>query len=120
MTDDRRGLDAGGTGATAYAEALAVCLAFALSKTTDYNCALVPWYTKEDRPGHLFSKQGIPMVWDYAELNPLAEIGGGFTASTRIVAGAITGCAADGIRGRVTQLDAVSFCPETIGSISRN
>jgi putative DNA methylase len=107
--DDGRGLDAGGSGATAYAEAVTTYLAFALSKTADYNCTLVPWYTKEDRPGHLFSKQAIPMVWDYTELNPLSEIGGAFLASTKIVADALLGCPESSVEGCVSQGDAVAF-----------
>jgi putative DNA methylase len=101
-------LAAGGTGATAYADAVSTYLAFGLSKTTDYNCSLVPWFTKEDRPGHLFSRQAIPMVWDYAEVNPLARMGGTFSASVEIVAGALAGCAPDGPAGRAIQADAVS------------
>lgn len=98
----------GGNGAVAYAEAVAVYLAFAVSKMSDYNCSLVPWYTKEDRPGHLFSQQVVPMVWDFAELNPLSDIGGGFSASSSIVAEAIRGCAPRGVLGRAIQQDAVA------------
>ena len=106
---DNGGLDDNGTGATAYAQAVAMYLAFSMSKTADYNCSLVPWYTKEDRPGHLFSKQAIPMVWDYAELNPFSQIGGGVSASVEIVAGALNGCNSKGVPGHVRQLDAVSI-----------
>jgi putative DNA methylase len=107
MPNDGKQLDSGGTGASAYADGLAVYLAFIVSKITDYNCALVPWYTKEDRPGHLFSKQAIPMLWDYVELNPLGGIGGTFEASTKIVADALSGCPKRGVPGHVRQLDAV-------------
>ncbi len=60
LPDDGKPLREGGTGTTAYADGLIPYLAFVLSKTTDYNCALVPWYTKEDRPGHLFSAYRHP------------------------------------------------------------
>ncbi len=108
LAKNGRPLHERGTGAEAYADSVAVLLAFSLSKTTDYNCALVPWYTKEDRPGHLFSKQAIPMVWDFVELNPLADIGGTFAASCEIVAGALSGCPQKGAVARVSQRDAVS------------
>ena len=114
----RKSISEGGTGASAYAEAVAIYLAFILSKMADYNCALVPWYTKEDRPGHLFSKQAIPMVWDYAELNPLADIGGTFSASTTIVASALAGCPAEGVKGTAVQGDAVSLTTGSAAIIS--
>lgn len=97
----------GDIGATAYAEALAVYLAFAVDKTAEYGCTLVPWYAKEDRPKGLFARQAVPMVWDYAEVNPLCDIGGSFSASAGIVAGALGGCAADRLVGRAFQGDAV-------------
>jgi putative DNA methylase len=48
------------------------------------------------------------MVWDYAEADPLADIGGAFGASVEIVAGALGGCAAHGAIPVVSQLDAVA------------
>lgn len=90
-----------------YAKAVTTYLALALSKVADYNCSLVPWYTKEDRPGHLFSQQAVPMVWDFTELNPLADIGGTFLKSVKIVADALAGCCPKGRRGMVSQSDAV-------------
>jgi putative DNA methylase len=104
--------------AAGYADALTLYLAFAISKATDYNCALVPWYTKEDRPGHLFSQQAIPMVWDFAELNILDKIGGGFPASIRIVADALAGCPATETSGNVSQCDAVAIPPGAPAVIS--
>lgn len=118
IPDDGKGLDFGGTGASAYADGLAVYLAFIVSKITDYNCALVPWYTKEDRPGHLFSKQAIPMLWDYVELNPLSEIGGAFAASNKIVADALGGCPKKSVPGHVRQLDAVALHMNTMSVVS--
>lgn len=107
MSGDPKALRDSGTGATAYADALGVYLAFAQDKTAEYGCTLVPWYNKEDRPKGLFARHAIPMVWDYAEVNPLSDIGGSFSASVGIVAGALAGCAADGPPGRASQGDAV-------------
>ncbi len=108
LPDDGIPLASGGAGATAYADAVATLLAFSADKTAEYGCTLVPWYAKEDRPKGLFARQAIPMVWDFAEVNPLTDIGGTFSASVRIVAGALGGCAADGIAGEARQLDAVT------------
>jgi putative DNA methylase len=106
LPDDGTALNVGGTGATAYADAIATYLAFATDKVVQYNCTLIPWYAKEDRPQHAFARQAIPMVWDFAEMNPLSSIGGSLLASMRIVADAIEGCGSWGPPGCVNQLDA--------------
>lgn len=74
--DDGRGLEAGGTGATAYAQAVSVYLAFAVSKATDRNSSLCFWESPMDRLRGTFGRQALAMVWDYAETNPFAGAGG--------------------------------------------
>lgn len=107
MADDKKSLDAGGTGATAYAEAVSIYLAFALSKTTEYSSSLTVWYAQEDRPKGLFARQAIPMVWDFPEQNVLGDIGGSFLKSSKIVADSLSSVAS--IRpGVVYQADAAS------------
>jgi putative DNA methylase len=76
MADDGRGLDANGNGATAYAEAVGVYLAFIHSKLIDISNALAPWGNIQECPLHLFSRQAIPMAWDFAEANPLSTSSG--------------------------------------------
>ena len=105
--NDTMPLCQGGSGALAYAEAVATYLAFAVDKTAEYGCTIVPWYTKEDRPKGLFARHAIPMVWDFAEVNSLGTIGGTYLASAEIIAGALAGCAADGPPATADQLDAV-------------
>jgi putative DNA methylase len=81
MPDDGRGLDAGGTGATAYAEAVGVYLAFALSRTADWSNSLSRWESKAQVPQQLFGRHAIPMTWDYSESNLLSDSTGSFIAS---------------------------------------
>ncbi|MBP3981070.1 DUF1156 domain-containing protein [Acidovorax sp. JG5] len=76
MADDGRGLDEGGNGATAYAEAVGVYLGIAVDKTIDYNSSLVAWSPTRDQAKTTFGRQALPMVWDYAEINVLAEAAG--------------------------------------------
>ena len=77
-TDDRRLCD-GGIGATAYAGAVGVYLAFALSKQADLGNSLCGWEPIAQCPRHLFGRQAIPMLWDYAEGNPLGASSGSWT-----------------------------------------
>ncbi|MCL5734827.1 MAG: DUF1156 domain-containing protein [Actinobacteria bacterium] len=107
LVDGDQPLEGGGSGAVAYSEATAVYLAFSTDKAAEYGCTIVPWYSKEDRPKGLFARQAIPMVWDYAEVNPMSDIGGSFSASVGIVAGALEGCAGADRLGTATQADAV-------------
>ncbi len=71
-------LEAGGNGAAAYSDAIAVLLSFGVSKATDYQNALCTWRSdvKNEGIGHLFARQAIPMVWDFCEANPLSDSSG--------------------------------------------
>ena len=108
IPDDGEPLHKGGGGATAYADAVSVYLAFAVDKTAEYGCTIVPWYAKEDRPKGLFARQAIPMVWDFAEVNPFCDIGGSLEASVKIVSQALVGCDGQLCIGSATQREAQS------------
>jgi putative DNA methylase len=79
--DDGRGIEDGGVGATAYAQAIGIYLAFALSRTTDWGNSLSRWESKAQVPQQLFGRHAIPMVWDYSEANILCESTGSVAAS---------------------------------------
>jgi putative DNA methylase len=76
VSDDGKALSAGGTGASAYADAVATYLAFAVSKAADRNSSLCFWESPMNRLRGTFGRQVLPMVWDYAETNPFAGAGG--------------------------------------------
>jgi putative DNA methylase len=61
-------------------------LGLGVSKLTDYNCSNVTWSKSRDQAAHAFTKQSIPMVWDYAEVNPLAGAAGDLTVSLKGIA----------------------------------
>ncbi|ODT03616.1 MAG: hypothetical protein ABS52_08395 [Gemmatimonadetes bacterium SCN 70-22] len=79
LKDDGMTLRDGGSAATAYAESVAVYLAFALSKQADLANSLCGWEPIAQCPRHLFGRQAIPMLWDYAEGNPLGNSSGAWT-----------------------------------------
>lgn len=72
MSDDGLALAKFGAGATAYADAVAVYLGLGVSKLADSGNSLVSWKSSMDQPIHLFTKQAVPMMWDYAEPCPFA------------------------------------------------
>ena len=94
LPDDDRPLRAGGTDAPAYAEAVAVYLAFALSKLADRGSTICTWFTERDSTRNTFARQSIPMTWDYAELNTLLTGTGSFLGAVEWTAESIDGVAA--------------------------
>ena len=75
----------GGTGATAYAEAVGLYLGFAQSKACNRNTSLCLWEHRMDRLVATFGRQALPMVWDFAETNPIAGAGGDIFGTVKSV-----------------------------------
>ncbi|AVM00542.1 hypothetical protein C6V83_09895 [Gordonia iterans] len=71
-------LDEGGTGAAAYADAVATYLGLVVSRCTDYWSALCSWHNTGEKMRNTFGRQAIPMIWDYAECFPFSSSSGGF------------------------------------------
>jgi putative DNA methylase len=86
MMDDTKGLDAGGLGATAYADAVSVYLAFTLNRCADFVNTLCGWSSSNQKVMHLFGKQTVSMTWDFAEANILVETVGGFRPAAEYIA----------------------------------
>jgi putative DNA methylase len=63
----------GGSGAQAYGDALALYLAFCLDKTVDGSSTLCRWMVQRDSLFNTYAKQALPMTWDFAEVNVLAD-----------------------------------------------
>ena len=81
MADDGRGLNEGGIGATAYAEAVGVYLAFAVDRMAMTGNSLVRWNSVGEKAQHCFGRQALPMLWDFAEPNFLATATGSVDAA---------------------------------------
>lgn len=75
---DGERLERGGSGAAAYADAVATYLGMAVSRSTDYNGAICSWHSTRETMRNVFGRQAIPMVWDYAEANIFSRSTGNF------------------------------------------
>ena len=84
-------LSEGGTGAQAYADAVATYLAFALDKMADRGSSLCTWFTERDSTRNTLSRQALPMTWDFAELNPLLTGTGSFLGAASWTAESVEG-----------------------------
>lgn len=79
LPDDGIPLRDGGTGATAYAESLAVYLSLGVGRSANYWSAQTTW-----GGGFIvqtFGRQALPMVWDYSEVNLFSTSTGNWTGA---------------------------------------
>lgn len=78
LSDDGKGLADGGKGATAYGEAVAGFLVFAISRSADRGSTICSWDSspKMEALRNTFGRQAIPMTWDFAEGNPFSQSSG--------------------------------------------
>ena len=80
LPDDGEHLRHEGTGATAYAEAISLYLAFVVDKCSDYWSNICTWHKSGEKIRSTFGRHAIPMAWDYAETNPFSGSSGNWTA----------------------------------------
>ncbi len=106
MADDGIGLDAGGTGATAYAQAVGVYLAFTVDRCADFSNSCTRWVSGNQKVMNLFGKQAIAMTWDYPEAAILANVVGGFIPAAEFIASCINKLPQGNAGGTVSQQDA--------------
>lgn len=76
LPDDGMALSDGGTGTQAYADAMAIYLGLAVSRAANTHCTLAIWSQSRDQSVNAFSRQALPMTWDYPEVNPFAGAAG--------------------------------------------
>ena len=69
LNADRKRLADGGTGATTYADAVSVYLGLLVDQQTNQSSTLCGWNNINQQMIVTFSRQSIPMVWDFAECN---------------------------------------------------
>jgi putative DNA methylase len=79
LLDDGKPLRDGGTCATGYADGLAVYLGFLVSQVANHSSAVCGWNSANAQMRSVFARQAIPMVWDYAESNPLCDSSGSYS-----------------------------------------
>ena len=89
MPDDGKPLHHGGSGATAYAEAVGVYLAFAVDRCADFSNSCTRWVPGNQKVMNLFAKQAIAMTWDFPEAAVLHETVGGFEPAAAFIADCI-------------------------------
>ena len=60
-----------------YGKAIVTYLSYIVDKSADYNSCFCTWHPGREVIGHVFTRQAIPMVFDYPEVYPFTESSGG-------------------------------------------
>ena len=61
-------------------------IATGIDRTADYNSANCRWVSHGEFIGNTFTRQALPIVWDFAEVNPVADSTGSFLGAIDWVA----------------------------------
>ena len=75
-----------------YSDAVASYLACAADKVADFSSSFCRWGNDDEGVTGTFGRQAVPMVWDYAEVNPLTDRTGGYMWAIGFVANVIKHC----------------------------
>jgi putative DNA methylase len=91
------------------AKAIATYLGLLIDRCADYSSSLCRWHSKNSKPETTYSRQALPMTWDFAEVNPFGAAAGNLVTSLEEMCLAIEHCAASGesvlvLRGSATDL----------------
>jgi putative DNA methylase len=103
-------LVAGGTGADAYADAICVYLTLAASRISSTNSSLCRWRPDagKESVNDTFSRQALPMVWDFAEGCPFTDGPPSYSWSTSWIVRVLQGLQCN-IAGIAEQRDAIDL-----------
>lgn len=95
--------------AESYGRTITTFLALALDRCADFNNALCRWSSSNQKVMNLFSRQAIPMVWDFAEANILGDSVGAWQTCSEYVADCVEVLASGyGQHGQAMQIDAAA------------
>lgn len=93
--------------AIAYADAVAIYLAFAVDKGVNYWSSLCAWHSGRDIIMSTFARQALPIVWDFAEVNPFCDSSGNFLLGIEQAVRMVESTHSTS-QGQVNQLDAAA------------
>ena len=93
-------------GSDNYANTVCVYLPFAISKLANINSSFASWMNDRGAFRETFSRQAIPMIWDFAESNPFSNSTGNWRAPIERIAQVIERLPVDADSSTVYQADA--------------
>lgn len=93
-----------------FAKAVTVYLSLVMDKLADFSTVLCRWGNDDEGVTATFGRQALPMVWDYAESNPVGSITGSWAWGLNLVCRAleklclVNGSLVSVLRGSATEL----------------
>lgn len=90
------------------ADVILTFLAMAVSKYAGFGSSYTSWISGSDSLRQTFARPAIPMVWDYAEVNPFSSSTGNFMAHVKSAANVVARLPADVNPGWAFQADAAT------------
>ena len=113
VPDDGMPLRDGGDGAMGYADAVGVYLTLAVGRLSNACSSFSRWQNSGDFVAGVFSRQAIPMLWDYADINVFSTSTQNWMAQIDWVAEAVEYLPSTAHRSLAFQGDAGSFPSKT-------
>lgn len=95
----------GGTGAIAYADAVATYLSFCIDRATEYGSSLSTWLPDDNAIRGTFGRQAISMAWDFCEGSYFGESSAAFATIIRTISDVISH-QRPAVPGLIDQIDA--------------
>lgn len=89
-----------------YANSVCTYLALVIGKMIGSNSRFSRWQNTGDKVAGVFARQAIPMMWDFAEVNPFSSSTQNWMAQVKWVAKVVENLPADVNEGKVHQADA--------------
>jgi adenine-specific DNA methylase len=72
-----------------WTEAIQAYLSASLNRLVDQSTTLCTWYLPGENVKHTYVRYALPIMWDYAEANPLFEGGGSWSSAIRMCSSAL-------------------------------
>ena len=98
----------GGSNADAYADAIVTYLALGVSRLSDICNSLCMWENTKTQVRHLFTRQAVPMLWDFAEPNVFSAAAGDYQTTLNTMIRVVSSLPAKGF-GLVQQIDSTKL-----------
>ena len=101
----------GGSGVTAYVDAIHTYLGFVIDRCVDKWSTFSTWEGSREVVSHAMVRQALPMVWDFAEANPFSSSTGNWFIQVEWISRAVSQFPAT-LSGQVSQRDALARLTE--------
>ena len=100
-----------------YANIVRTYLALAIGRLADSGCSYTRWQNAGDKVAGVFARQAIPMIWDFAEVNPYSDSSQNWMGQIQWVAKAVERLPANTNDGQALQADATTTIHSETGPV---